>query len=254
LAENDSVDGSIRLQLFLARAGIASRRAAEGIIKSGRVAVNGKIVTEMGAKCLPGDTVQVDGIPVARQEALRYVLLNKPSGYLCSAKDDFGRALALDIIQPSFAERLFSVGRLDFESSGLILFTNDGEFARILSHPSSGIEKEYRVKAHTRIPLELAKVFQAGIELDGVRYRAKKCEPLADDEMSIVLVEGKNREIRRVFKDFGLRILSLTRIRIMDLSLGGLAEGSFRELRKQEVDALREAGGEQGGNRNGSGD
>jgi 23S rRNA pseudouridine2605 synthase len=247
LAENDSGDGSIRLQLFLARAGIASRRAAEGIIKSGRVAVNGKIVTEMGAKCLPGDTVQLDGMPVARQEALRYVLLNKPSGYLCSAKDDFGRALALDIIQPCFAERLFSVGRLDFESSGLILFTNDGEFARLLSHPSSGIEKEYLVKAHTRIPLELSKVFQAGIELDGVQYRAKICEPLADDEMSIVLIEGKNREIRRVFKDFGLRILSLKRIRIMDLSLGGLAEGNFRELTKQEVETLKEASGEQGG-------
>jgi 23S rRNA pseudouridine2605 synthase len=238
LTENEGDDGTVRLQLCLARAGIASRRAAEGFIKDGRVKVNGKVVTEMGARCGPADIVEVDGTPITRQERLRYVMLNKPAGYLCSAKDDFGRPLALDIVQPAYPERLFSVGRLDFESSGLLLFTNDGEFARALSHPSSGVEKEYCVRAHTRIPLELARVFQAGIELDGILYRAKACRIVSDDEMSIVLVEGKNREIRRVFKDFGLRILSLQRQRVMGLSLGDVAEGRFRDLSQAEVDAL----------------
>ena len=248
MTENEGGDGTIRLQLYLARAGIASRRAAEGYIRDGRVRVNGKVVTEMGAKCGPADSIEVDGAPVSPQELQRYVMLNKPEGYLCSAKDEFGRPLALDIIQPSYPERLFSVGRLDFESSGLILFTNDGEFARALSHPSSGIEKEYRVRAHTRIPQELARVFQEGIELEGVSYRAKKCQTLTDDEMSIILVEGKNREIRRVFKDFGLRILSLSRVRVMGLSLGGLAEGRFRDLSAVEVAALRAGCAKEGEN------
>lgn len=247
MTENKGGGGAIRLQLCLARAGIASRRAAEGFIKDGRVRVNGKVVTEMGAKCDPSDLIEVDGKPISRQELLRYVMLNKPSGYLCSAKDDFGRPLALDLVQPAYAERLFSVGRLDFDSSGLLLFTNDGEFARALSHPSSGVEKEYRVKAHTRIPLELARVFQAGIELEGVAYRAKQCRAIGDDEMSIVLIEGKNREIRRVFKEFGLRILFLKRVRVLELALGDLAEGAFRDLNPAEVDSLRIGDAKDGG-------
>jgi 23S rRNA pseudouridine2605 synthase len=232
--------------VFLAKAGIASRRAAEDMIRDGRVSVNGQVVTQMGAKCLPGDTVLVDGKPARQEETLRHILLNKPRGYICTSRDDFGRPLALDLVQPHFTERLYSVGRLDFESSGLIILTNDGEFAKSLSHPSSELEKEYLVEAHTRIPLELARVFQAGITLDGVTYTAKSCRHEGDKSMSIVLVEGKNREIRRVFKDFGLEIISLTRIRIMNVRLEGLREGSYRHLSPTEIEEFKRACGEKG--------
>ncbi len=227
-----------RLQHFLAKAGIASRRAAEVLIKEGRVSVNGQIVTELGTKCSEEDTVLVDGKSIRPEEAIRYILLHKPAGFLCSSHDDYGRPLALDLLKESFSERLYSVGRLDFESSGLIIFTNDGDFAKKLAHPSSEIEKEYLVSAHTKIPLELLKRFQEGIVLEGIRYQARSCRHEGDTELRIVLIEGKNREIRKVFKEFGLRILTLVRVRIGTVNLGNLAEGCFRALAKTEIDSL----------------
>ena len=132
----------IRLQAFLAHAGVASRRASEKIITDGRVTVNGEAVTELGTKVTVKDTVCVDGKPVALEAAKRYVLLNKPAGYVCSQSDEKGRPCAVDLLKSAYSERLYNVGRLDMYSQGAILFTNDGDFAARLSHPSAEIEKE----------------------------------------------------------------------------------------------------------------
>ena len=136
-------DGLERLQAFWAHAGVASRRASEKIILEGRVSVNGSVVTELGTKVKAGDKVCVDGKPVFAEAEKRYVLLNKPVGYVCSMSDEKGRPVAADLLKDKYKERLYNVGRLDMFSCGLIIFTNDGDFAKILSHPSAEIEKEY---------------------------------------------------------------------------------------------------------------
>jgi 23S rRNA pseudouridine2605 synthase len=227
-----------RLQVYLAHAGIASRRAAEGIIGEGRVAVNGEIVTALGTKVFSGDAVLLDGKPVIAESAMHYIALNKPAGYICSAADPQGRPLALDLLPAGIRERLYNVGRLDFLSSGLIFFTNDGDFAARLSHPSSGLEKEYIVEAAGPVPEELAGLFTQGIEIEGVRYRAKKAEKTGRKTLRVVLVEGKNREIRRVFSHFHLHPVRLCRVRIGPVLLGALPEGESRPLPETELKEL----------------
>ncbi|MDR2660167.1 MAG: rRNA pseudouridine synthase [Spirochaetaceae bacterium] len=236
---NCKTDGkSLRLQVYLAHAGAASRRAAEKLISAGRVSVNGVVVTELGSKALPSDTVCVDGKPVHIESAMRYIALNKPPLYICSARDTENRPLAGDLLPPEIRERLYSVGRLDYRSSGLILYTNDGNFAAKLGHPSSEIEKEYIVEASGVIDGRLADSFLSGIEIEGVMYRARELEQLGRKKLRIVLIEGRNREIRRVFSHFHLHPVSLRRIRIGPVLLGGLAEGESRPLSAPELSAL----------------
>ena len=228
-----------RLQVYLAHAGIASRRAAEGIITAGRVAVNGEMVTALGTKVFSGDTVLLDGRPVITESALRYIALNKPAGYICSSTDPQGRPLALDLLPAGIRERLYHVGRLDFLSSGLIFCTNDGDFAARLGHPRSGLEKEYVVEATGIIPEELAEHFIQGIEIEGVRYQAKEAEKTGRKTLRVVLVEGKNREIRRVFSHFHLHPSRLCRVRIGPVLLGALPEGASRPLSETELEELK---------------
>jgi 23S rRNA pseudouridine2605 synthase len=228
-----------RLQVFLAHAGAASRRAAEGLIAGGRVTVNGLTVTIQGTKVFPGDVVLLDGRPVEAERCLRYLALNKPAGYICSSSDPQGRPLALSLLPPGIGERLYNVGRLDFLSCGLIFFSNDGDFTARLGHPSSGLEKEYLVEASGPIPGEVAESFIKGIEIEGVRYQAKAAEKTGRKNLRVVLVEGKNREIRRVFSYFHLHPTRLCRVRIGPVLLGDLAEGGCRTLTKQELGGLR---------------
>mgnify|MGYP002624554003 CR=1 FL=1 len=230
--------GAIRLQAYLAHCGVASRRASEKIITDGRVSVNGVTVTELGTKVQPGDTVCVDGKPVTLEETKRYILLNKPAGYVCSQSDEKGRQCAVDLLKPSFSERLYNVGRLDMFSEGAILFTNDGDFAARLSHPSAEIEKEYIVSTVTPLPHPVATRFERGVRVEGVFYKAKKAEITGEREMRVVLIEGKNREIRRVFEDANVIIRSLVRVRIGNIQLDDLPSGQFRELGTQEVKSL----------------
>ncbi|MDR1786582.1 MAG: rRNA pseudouridine synthase [Spirochaetaceae bacterium] len=226
---------SIRLQVYLAHAGIASRRAAEKLIQDGRVTVNGAVVTAMGTRVAPGDAVAVDGKPVAPEEKKRYVLLNKPAGYVCTLSDEQGRPTAADLLRNRFPERLYNVGRLDMYSSGLIIFTNDGDFAARVAHPSSGIEKEYLLETTAPMPRGLCRSYREGFRIDGVFYRALEAQELSPRRCRIVLVEGKNREIRRMFEHFQCPIRSLTRVRIGSLRIDGLYEGDFRELTPPEV-------------------
>jgi 23S rRNA pseudouridine2605 synthase len=229
----------IRLQVFLAHAGVASRRAAEEIIAEGRVSVNGETVSEPGTKVLPGDTVLVDGKPVLAESHRQYFALNKPPGDICSSADPQGRPLALDLLPKENDERLYNVGRLDFLSCGLIFFTNDGDFAAKLGHPRSGMEKEYLVEATGHIPDETIAAFEKGITIEGVRYKALAAKRTSSRAMKIVLVEGKNREIRRVFSHFHLHPSRLRRVRIGPVKLGDLAEGASRPLTARELADLR---------------
>ena len=239
----DSEEKKIRLQLFLARAGIASRRAAEALITQGRVSVNGKVTIELGTKGVEGDSVTFDGRPVTPASTMVYVALNKPAGYLCSSADGYGRKLAIDLLKPHFGERLFNIGRLDYRSSGLILFTNDGDFARRVSHPSAMIEKEYIVETDKVVPDELLERFKRGIEVEGESYRLKSYVKTSPYTVHIILVEGKNREIRKVLDSSGVRPLRLHRVRIGSVSIEGLASGEYRPLAASEIASLSSASG-----------
>ncbi|MCX7655451.1 MAG: rRNA pseudouridine synthase [Treponemataceae bacterium] len=236
----------VRLQLYLARCGVASRRKAEQLIQEGRVTVNYIPITTMGVKVVPGDIVMVDGRGVYPEKRRHYLALHKPPGYLCSARDPYHRPLVGDLIPSSITERLFTIGRLDFRSSGLLILTNDGPFAAAIGHPSAEIEKEYYVESTVPIPPALIEQFPEGIDIEGITYTCRSIEKLGNKALRIVLIEGKNREIRRVFSFFHLHPRVLRRIRIGPVLLGHLAEGKVRPLTPQEIGALRAAVEERG--------
>ena len=230
----------IRLQVFLAHSGVASRRACEQVIQDGRVSVNGTVVTELGTKVGPSDTVTVDGKKVKPEARKCYVLLNKPAGFVCSASDEKGRQVAADLLKDSYKERLYNVGRLDMYSKGMILFTNDGDFAAKLSHPSSQIEKEYIVETSQDVPQDFPARFEKGIRVDNTFYKCVRCRILKARKVSITLIEGKNREIRTVLESQGIGTRSLVRVRIGNVNLDDLKPGEFRDLSDKEVKGLLE--------------
>ena len=232
----------LRLQVFLAHSGAASRRASEEFIFSGRVKVNGVIVTEPGVKVQKDDTILLDGKRVLPEKRFHYLLLNKPPGYLCSSRDPQGRPLALELLPKTIKERLYNVGRLDYLSSGMIFFTNDGDFAVKLSHPGYGTEKEYLVESTVPIPEKTIEEFLAGVTIEGEQYRALRIDRLGRKSLRITLVEGKNREIRKVFSHFRLHPSMLRRIRIGTVKLGNLPEGQSRPLTAEEIDSLAGTG------------
>jgi len=244
-SQDDQPNGQtkLRLQVFLSHAGIASRRAAEEIITQGRVSVNGEIVTAQGCKVGEGDIILLDGKPVKPECRKHYYALNKPPGYICSSSDPQGRPLALSLLPPSITERLYNVGRLDFQSCGLIFFTNDGSFASRLGHPSSQLEKEYLVEATGIISDEVIDAFTNGITIDTERYTAKSAQRMGRKSLKIILIEGKNREIRRVFSHFHLHPSLLRRVRIGSVLLGDLKEGNSRSLTNNEINKLGEIHG-----------
>ena len=228
----------MRLQLFMAHCGVASRRACEKLIIAGQVSVNGEVVRELGTKVSLSDVVLVSGKQIQLEQELRYVLLNKPAGYVCSSKDEKGRMTAASLLSPYYGERLYNVGRLDMFSCGILIFTNDGQFASKLSHPSSQIEKEYIVDTSTPLPRTLAEDFMRGVRIEGVFYRCQKAVELNSHRLCVVLTEGKNREIRRVFDYYETGIKNLMRVRIGCVGVGTLQIGQHRNLSKAEVKAL----------------
>lgn len=225
----------MRLQVYLAHAGVASRRASERLIAAGRVAVNGRVITEPGEKVGPGDEVRLDGVPVETETQFRYIALHKPPLFLCSSFDPQGRALALELLPQDITERLYTVGRLDYRSSGLVLFTNDGDFAAWVSHPRQEIEKEYIVEASGHIPDDVPEAFLRGIVIEGVRYQAESIDRLGSRSLRVVLIEGKNREIRRVFSHFHLHPEKLHRVRIGPVHIGELGPGNSRPMAEEEI-------------------
>jgi 23S rRNA pseudouridine2605 synthase len=232
---------SVRLQKFLAEAGIASRRASEKIILAGRVAVNGRTVNELGAKVEPpGDRVTVDGAPV-RVRRKMYVALNKPRGYICSRRDDLRRR-TIGTLLPREWDNLHSVGRLDLDSEGLIFLTNDGEFSLHLTHPRYGVRKKYLATVTGRVESDILDRFTRGVEHEGENLKAEKARILsANNSNSLVeleLAEGKNREVRRLFESQGLEVNRLVRTQIGKIKLGELPSGKWRTLTESEIKSL----------------
>lgn len=228
-----------RLQAYLAACGVASRRACEDLIRAGRVSLDGRIVTEMGVRVTEGAGVEVDGKPVRPETRKRYLVLHKPAGVLSSAMDPHGRPVAVDLLKPAVPERVYNVGRLDYDSEGLLLFTNDGGFAGLVGHPSGDIEKEYRVRTDRPVPEGFPKAFERGIPEGGQILRARSVDAEDERTLRVVLIEGRNREIRRALAAFGLAAVRLTRVRIGPVTLEGLQPGAFRDLTEPELRTLR---------------
>ena len=239
-ADAFALDRPERLQKLLACAGYGSRRACEELIGEGRVTIDGEPVTELGTRGDPAaQDIRVDGNQI-RAEVLVHYLLNKPRAVVCTARDPQQRRTVLDFIPEK--RRLFSVGRLDFESRGAVILTNDGRFTNLLTHPRYGIEKTYFVRVRGDVSGESMERLKSGVWLSEGRtlpcrvWRIKPCR--GETELGVALCEGKNRQVRRMFAKVGHKVLSLTRTRIGPLSLKGLGEGDFRKLKPQEVEML----------------
>ena len=240
-----------RLQKILSAAGIASRRAAETLIVEGRVTVNGATVTELGSKADPDrDDIRVDGRRVKAPARRRYILLNKPRGYITSRSDPQQRPTVIDLLTTGgVREYVYPVGRLDYDSEGLLILTSDGELAAHLTHPRHGIGREYHV--HVRgVPDERAlERLRHGIPLDGQRTAPATVNVLreidkragAEAIVSIVIHEGRNRQVRRMFEAVGHPVGRLKRVRIGPIKDDHIRPGEFRDLTQQEVEALRRA-------------
>jgi len=228
----------IRLQLYMARCGIASRRKCEDIISQGRVSVNGRIVIAPGTKVTDDDSVKMDDRLIRPAKKKLYLVLHKPSKFLCSTEDPDGRSLAIDLISPAVKQRVYNVGRLDYLTSGLIFFTNDGDFAKKITHPSSHVEKEYVVTTKKEIPLELMENFKKGIYVGDEFFKLKSFKLNGSNSVNIVLEEGKNRELRKVFQSKNINVKKVHRIRIGNVKLTGLNSGHFRNLTEREIKSL----------------
>lgn len=230
----------MRLQKYLAEAGVASRRKAEELINAGQVTVNGRIAT-IGEKYDVGDVVLVGGKTVKATEKLVYIILNKPAGVISSAKDQFGRQTVLDIIG-DVGVRLYPVGRLDYHSTGLILLTNDGDLAQKATHPRHGMEKSYIAHVKKPIKSEDIAVFRQGMTIDGYKTRPAQIEILDKwgKQAKITLFEGRNRQIRKMFSALENEVISLKRVSMGKIALGDLRSGTWRHLTSTEIALLPE--------------
>ncbi|WP_298268324.1 pseudouridine synthase [Geobacter sp.] len=233
-----------RIQKILSRAGIASRREAERMITAGRVTVNGTPVTELGAKADPErDRITVDGRPVAVEEKRVYILLNKPVGYVTTMKDPEGRPIVTDLLK-GVGVRVFPVGRLDYNTEGLLLLTNDGAWANRLAHPRHEVDKEYLVRVRGTVAKEQINRIALGVELDdGKTAPARVAVTKQSDNntwISITIHEGRYRQVRRMCEAVSLSVVRLRRVRYGSLFLGELKVGEFRYLTPAEVKALDE--------------
>jgi pseudouridine synthase len=232
---------NVRLQKFLADAGVASRRAAEQFILNGRVTVNGQIVRLLGSKVdADHDRVEVDGKPVRSQRKL-YVALHKPRGCVCSKQDEHDRPTVYDLL-PKEWRIVNSVGRLDYASEGLLFLTNDGEFALRLTHPRYGVRKRYLATVEGKVDAEMLGRFTSGVWHDGEKLKAERAWLVsASNAQSVVeleLAEGKNREVRRMFESQGVTVRRLVRTQVGKIKLGELKPGKWRALTQSEIKTL----------------
>lgn len=231
-----------RLQKYMARCGVASRREAENIILDGRVKVNKKIVTELGVKVdEDNDKVFLDGELIKPEKKLYYIMLNKPKGYITTVKDEFERKTVLELVEDLDA-RLYPVGRLDYDSEGLLLLTNDGDFAYKMTHPTQHIPKKYHAIVDGAADIGHVMKLRQGVEIDGYLTKPAKVE-IADvrertTQLNITVSEGKNRQIRRMCEAVGLPVIKLTRVSIGNVVLGNLPKGKWRHLTEAEVNLL----------------
>ena len=236
----------MRLNKFLAHSGVCSRRDADMLIQSGRVAINGMPVKKLGVLVDESkDEVTLDGKKVSLQQDLIYILLNKPQGYLSTVRDSFGRPTVLDLLRRE--KKVFPVGRLDKDTEGVLLLTNDGELTFRLTHPRFEVEKTYLVTVRGRIKPEILKAFKQGVRLDeGVLARGQAKIIQESQEKSVfelTLKEGRKREVKRMCHAVGFRVIHLRRTKFAQLTARNLDEGEWRYLTKREVARLKEIAG-----------
>ncbi len=232
----------MRINKFIAEKGIASRRHADKMIQDGRVTINGVLAT-LGATVEEGDVVMVDNVSLSMEEKKEeYYIMNKPKGVICTVSDDRGRKTVMDLL-PENVGRVFPVGRLDFETEGLLIFTNDGDLAFRLTHPSSEIPKTYMAKIEGTLTEKDLNPLRSGVELDGVM--TKKCKAHIVEthkdytKVHITITEGKNRQVRRMFEAIGKNVELLRRVSIGQLKLTGLNRGETRPLTPFEIEYLK---------------
>lgn len=230
----------MRINKYLASSGVASRRDCDRLIQEGKVLVNGKVAT-LGLDVVEGDEIKFNGniVSVKKNE---YYILNKPKGYICSVSDDKGRKTVLDLM-PDNVGRIYPVGRLDYDSEGLIILTTDGNLAQHLTHPSNEVPKTYLVKIEGTITENALNPIRSGIEIDGVMTKKCKAHIVETNKeytkIHVTITEGRNKEIRKMFAAIGKDVSLLKRIKIGEITLRGLDRGAYRKLNKQEVEYLK---------------
>lgn len=230
----------MRINKFLAESGVASRRASDEMIKDGVVKINGRIA-KLGDEVEMGDSVSVNGKLINTVKKYDYYMMNKPKGYVCTVKDDKGRKTVMDLL-PNNSKRIFPVGRLDYDSEGLLILTNDGDLTFKLTHPKNEVPKTYLVKTEKPVSDEDLGKLRSGVIIDGVK--TKKCnirliETLkTGSKLHITITEGRNRQVRKMFEAVGNHVDFLKRIKIGDLTLSGLNRGEIRSLSQREIDYL----------------
>lgn len=232
----------MRINKYIASCGLASRRRAEEYVLSKQVLVNGLVVTDLSYQVQDGDVVSVCGKNISLVEDKEYYLLNKPQGYLCTAHDDRGRKTIFDLMK-NVKTRLFPVGRLDYNTQGMILLTNDGEFANYMMHPKNEMTKTYRIKTKHPLTEKQISMIEHGVDVGEFVTGQAAVTNLGQDDSGkyytlITIHEGKNREIRRIFEKFGLQILELTRVKIGSYELGDLPIGKYKKLNKNDLDKI----------------
>ena len=234
----------MRLQKYLALCGVASRRHAEQMIADRQVSVNGAVITEMGTQVTSEDTVCVQGVQVFPEEEKRYILYHKPMGEVTTVSDDRGRETVMDHFR-DFPVRLYPIGRLDYDSEGLLLLTNDGDLAARLTHPSHEVDKTYLARVTTHLTPEEIHRLRTGVTLDdGFRTSPARIRVIREETFaSAVLVtihEGHNRQVRRMMEAVGHKVLRLRRVKFGPIDLKGVERGAWRDLTQEEVQALKE--------------
>lgn len=232
----------MRLNKYIAQAGIASRRKADDLISCGNVKINGAVVKELGTDVKEGDVVEVNGRRITAAEKKVYVLLNKPLGYVTTSSDEKDRATVLDLVA-DVPERIFPVGRLDYNTSGLLILTNDGELAYRLTHPKHHVYKTYRAQVQGVLSNERIARLRRGVDIGGFVTSPAQVKVIKQGERSalveIQIYEGKNRQVRKMFAAVGNKVTALQRIAMGDIRLGRLMEGHYRKLTHEEIEYLK---------------
>jgi 23S rRNA pseudouridine2605 synthase len=233
-------EADVRLNRYIANAGICSRREADGLISSGVIRVNGKVVTELGTRVKAGDRVQYKD-KLLQREKLVYVLLNKPKGFITTTDDPHERKTVMHLVEKACQERIYPVGRLDRNTTGLLLFTNDGALSKKLTHPSHGVKKIYKVTLDKPLEAPHLEQIRIGLELEDGRAVVDALEVLSPDRRSlgIELHIGKNRVVRRIFETLGYEVLQLDRVAYAGLTKKDLPRGKWRYLSTREIVALK---------------
>ncbi len=222
-----------RLNKFIASCGICSRRKADELIQSGIIKVNGQVVKDLGVKVSLEDKVELDGKTISKEEKKVYLMLNKPVGYVTTASDEKGRKNVLDLIYEDV--RVYPIGRLDMYTEGLLLLTNDGDFANKLMHPKFEIDKRYVVTTDTKVTRQMLETLRNGVNIGDYVTREAKVEKIDEENISITIHEGKNRQVRRMCEAVGIKVLKLKRTNYGPLSLGELPVAKYRHLTDFEL-------------------